>query len=47
MSTPLILITNDDGIYSPGLRYLIGLMNNIGKVVVVALMGLNQLKVML
>ena len=36
MSTPLILITNDDGIYSPGLRYLIGLMNNIGKVVVVA-----------
>ena len=36
MSTPLILITNDDGIFSPGLRYLIGLMNNIGKVVVVA-----------
>ena len=36
MSTPLILITNDDGIYSPGLRFLIGLMNNIGKVVVVA-----------
>ena len=36
MSAPLILITNDDGIYSPGLRYLIGLMNNIGKVVVVA-----------
>ena len=36
MSIPLILITNDDGIYSPGLRYLIGLMNNIGKVVVVA-----------
>ena len=36
MNTPLILITNDDGIYSPGLRYLIGLMNNIGKVVVVA-----------
>ena len=36
MSTPLILITNDDGIYSPGLRYLICLMNNIGKVVVVA-----------
>ena len=36
MSTPIILITNDDGIYSTGLRYLIGLMNNIGKVVVVA-----------
>ena len=36
MSNPLILITNDDGIYSPGLRYLIGLMNKIGKVVVVA-----------
>ena len=36
MSTPLILITNDDGIYSPGLRYLINLINKIGKVVVVA-----------
>ena len=36
MSTPLILVTNDDGIYSPGLRYLINILNNIGKVVVVA-----------
>jgi 5'-nucleotidase len=36
MSSPLILITNDDGINFPGLRYLIKLMNNIGKVVVVA-----------
>jgi len=36
MSNPLILITNDDGIYSPGLRYLINLINKIGKVVVVA-----------
>ena len=36
MSTPLILVTNDDGIYSPGLRYLINVLNKIGKVVVVA-----------
>ena len=36
MSTPLILVTNDDGIYSPGLRYLINILNQIGKVVVVA-----------
>ena len=36
MSTPLILVTNDDGIYSPGLRYLINILNKIGKVVVVA-----------
>ena len=36
MSSPLILITNDDGIYSPGIRYLIKIANKIGKVVVVA-----------
>jgi len=36
MSTPLVLITNDDGIYSPGLRYLVKLINPIAKVVVVA-----------
>ena len=36
MSFPLILITNDDGIKSPGLRKLIHIANNIGKVVVVA-----------
>lgn len=33
---PLILVTNDDGITAPGLRYLIGIMNQIGEVVVVA-----------
>ena len=33
---PLILVTNDDGITAPGLRFLIGLMNEIGEVVVVA-----------
>ena len=33
---PLILITNDDGITAPGLRALIGIMNKIGEVVVVA-----------
>lgn len=33
---PLILITNDDGITAPGIRSLIGVMNQIGEVVVVA-----------
>lgn len=33
---PLILITNDDGITAPGIRALIGVMNKIGEVVVVA-----------
>ena len=36
MNSPLILITNDDGINSPGLRYLIKIMNTLGKVVVIA-----------
>ena len=33
---PLILVTNDDGITAPGIRTLIGLMKEIGDVVVVA-----------
>jgi 5'-nucleotidase len=33
---PTILITNDDGFYAPGLRTLIGVMREIGNVVVVA-----------
>jgi 5'-nucleotidase len=33
---PLILVVNDDGITAPGLRILIKIMNEIGKVVVVA-----------
>lgn len=33
---PLILVTNDDGITAPGIRFLISLMNEIGDVVVVA-----------
>ncbi|MBI1315672.1 5'/3'-nucleotidase SurE [bacterium] len=33
---PLILVCNDDGITAPGLRHLIGLMNQLGEVVVVA-----------
>lgn len=36
MSKPLILVTNDDGISAPGLRKLISLMRQIGRVVVVA-----------
>ncbi len=33
---PLILITNDDGIHAPGIRFLIKIMNSFGDVVVVA-----------
>ena len=33
---PLILVTNDDGINAPGIRFLIDIMNDIGDVVVVA-----------
>jgi len=33
---PLILVCNDDGVTAPGLRHLIGLMNQLGEVVVVA-----------
>ena len=33
---PLILVTNDDGITSPGIRTLIKVMNDFGEVVVVA-----------
>jgi 5'-nucleotidase len=35
-SKPLILVTNDDGISAPGIRTLIGIMSEIGEVVVVA-----------
>ncbi|PHS68479.1 MAG: 5'/3'-nucleotidase SurE [Flavobacterium sp.] len=33
---PLILITNDDGIHAPGIRFLIKIMNSFGDVIVVA-----------
>ena len=33
---PLILVTNDDGINAPGLKYLVNIMSIIGDVVVVA-----------
>ena len=33
---PLILVTNDDGINAPGIRFLIDIMNIFGDVVVVA-----------
>tara|TARA_Y100000746_G_C15443339_1_gene423896 strand:+ start:663 stop:1430 length:768 start_codon:yes stop_codon:yes gene_type:complete len=36
MKKPLILIVNDDGITTPGIRRLIDIMNNLGDVVVVA-----------
>src|ERR1035437_9424390 len=35
-SKPVILITNDDGISSPGIRALVESMKELGKVVVVA-----------
>jgi 5'-nucleotidase len=36
MEKPLILVTNDDGIFAPGLRYLIDCIKPLGKVVVIA-----------
>ena len=36
MSKPLILVSNDDGITSPGIRTLVNVMKKIGEVVVVA-----------
>jgi len=36
MQKPLILVTNDDGITAPGLRFLVRFMKEIGEVVVVA-----------
>ena len=36
MTKPLILVSNDDSIEAPGIRYLIKLMQDIGRVVVVA-----------
>lgn len=36
MKKPLILVTNDDGIYAPGIRKLIEIARQLGKVVVVA-----------
>lgn len=36
MSKPLILVANDDGITSPGIRKLVELMSKLGEVVVVA-----------
>jgi len=36
MKKPLILITNDDGIDSKGIRFLVSIMKNFGEVVVVA-----------
>ncbi|MGI9542120.1 MAG: 5'/3'-nucleotidase SurE [Cyclobacteriaceae bacterium] len=36
MAKPLILVSNDDGIYAPGIRRLVALMREVGEVVVVA-----------
>ena len=36
MSKPLILVTNDDGIDSRGIRHLVEIMNHFGEVVIVA-----------
>ena len=47
MNRPLILVVNDDGISSKGIRTLIKIMNDFGDVVVVALINHNLLKDML
>lgn len=36
MKKPLILITNDDGIYAPGIRYLIETLRPLGDILIVA-----------
>jgi 5'-nucleotidase len=36
MNKPLVLVTNDDGIFAPGIRTLIEVMQEIGEVIVVA-----------
>ena len=36
MAPPLILVSNDDGIYAPGIRHLVAWMRELGEVVVVA-----------
>lgn len=36
MAKPLILITNDDGIFAPGLRTLISVMQQLGDILVIA-----------
>ncbi|MBU0730320.1 MAG: 5'/3'-nucleotidase SurE [Proteobacteria bacterium] len=36
MNKPLILLTNDDGVYAPGLKAICDVMRNIGRIVVVA-----------
>jgi len=36
LKKPLILITNDDGIHAPGIRFLIEIMKSFGDVIVVA-----------
>jgi len=36
MQKPIILITNDDGIFAPGLRYLIDTIKPLGEILVVA-----------
>jgi 5'-nucleotidase len=36
MNKPLILVVNDDGIFAPGIRFLVETMKNLGEIVVVA-----------
>ena len=38
---PLILVTNDDGIDSRGIRHLVEIMNHFGEVVLLRLIVLN------
>ena len=36
MASPLILVTNDDGVYAPGIRALLDAMQSLGNAFVVA-----------
>ncbi len=44
MNKPLILISNDDGISAPGIRFLINLMKDLGDVVVMGPQGAQSAK---
>ncbi len=36
MKKPLILVTNDDGMFAPGIKALVEVMSELGEVIVVA-----------
>jgi hypothetical protein len=43
---PLILVTNDDGMFAPGIKRLVEITSQMGKSLLLHLIRHNQLKVM-